>query len=1122
MTTLKLGHHDVIYLQETHINDEEMAQRCRSEWDGTSFWCLGTQHSCGVAILFNKKLDLTVNSTFCHPNGRLIHIDCTIGGQAYSFINIYAHNESKPRNEFLIYVNSLLLNCIGIIILGGDFNCVEDPNLDKTNKARRTRVDSLAELTNLSNDNHLIDPYRYLNPNGKVTTYYSAFGQVGTRIDRFYISKDETTRLVGVSYQQIIGCDHKGVILKLKTRAPSQGKGYWKCNVSVLKDPHFKDDFHALWADLLIKAASHYTPEWWDSCKAAFKNLLLIHSSRLAVNSRSDFNRLTSLLNKYKMEEPSNPLHYQPLISGVEVELAALLDKTNEGAKIRAKALHLESTDKATSFFLRTEAIKGKQKTIYSLKVNNNIINNSAGISEECTNYYKNLLTRQNVDKSAWAQLADNLPSLSPEDSESCEGDITYHECWKAISAMADHKSPGCDGLPAEFYKSFFPIFGDTFVDIVNKNKGLMSLTQRIGFITLLCKDPEHADELGNWRPISLLNVDYKILSKVLVNRLKHVAHSIIGKEQSCGLINRSVFDNLHFLRNVFDYCKERKIPCIALCFDQAKAFDSIDHSYLFFILKTLGFGPSFINWVRLLYNDIYSSVIVNGFIGDLFEVSRSMRQGCGLSPLLYALCIEPLAHRIRSSLLFRGIPTPGHSCPEARITLHADDTTVLARDPPSINFAIEAFHLYGKASGATLNYKKSTACVIAGSPDSSNWPAWLPCSPAVKICGVFFGQNAQVLIEDDLKMKLTKQLNILKGRNLTLIGKVTLLNITLLSKLWYIATCIILTPAFHIWVERLIFNFIWGSKCEKMKRLTLIRPYNEGGLGAVHIKSRCAALYIKHLTHLVENPDKLWASLARYWVAMPLRHYNAEVWSNMAPHAPRPNKFYSEAFQHYARYKELHPPPVATKDIVKHAYGVLIKTTSLPPKVFDTHPPHEKEALWKRLAKLPISPEARNFMWLISHEILPVKVFLKRRTIIKDDVCPMCDQAPETIEHCLLDCTMATPLKTVIFNYFPTLSIFTTSQLLACNFPQLTEEEINIISIVLSEGLFMNWLARNDRVFRKKQITEQAQIRLFLHRLRVRIKADHQRLPTETFKNLWLNKTLKINLENNKLIFQF
>jgi len=194
------------------------------------------------------------------------------------------------------------------------------------------------------------------------------------------------------------------------------------------------------------------------------------------------------------------------------------------------------------------------------------------------------------------------------------------------------------------------------------------------------------------------------------MNKLKPISKSMVSSSQTCGLKGRSIFDNLHFLRNVFHYCEARDLPCIALCFDQAKAFDRVDHRYLLHILEKLGLGPNIIKLITLLYTDIYSSVLINGFLSDLFTVPGCMRQGCGLSPLLYAFCIETLIFRIKSCLLFKGIPMPNSS--EARIAVHADDSTVLASNVKSVELALNYFDIYCKASGAKLNTDKSVAFV--------------------------------------------------------------------------------------------------------------------------------------------------------------------------------------------------------------------------------------------------------------------------------------------------------------------------------------------------------------------------------------------------------------------------
>jgi hypothetical protein len=151
---------------------------------------------------------------------------------------------------------------------------------------------------------------------------------------------------------------------------------------------------------------------------------------------------------------------------------------------------------------------------------------------------------------------------------------------------MVNDKSPGSDGLPAEFYKAFFPEFGHIFVSIANSQyQHELALSQRLGIINLLPKKNGDLHFLTNWRPISLLNVDYKILSKTLVNRLKLIAAKIIGPSQNVVVPNRSIFDALRRLRNVFYYCKERNIPCLALSLDQAKAFDRVEHDYLLYIM---------------------------------------------------------------------------------------------------------------------------------------------------------------------------------------------------------------------------------------------------------------------------------------------------------------------------------------------------------------------------------------------------------------------------------------------------------------------------------------------------------------------------------------------------------
>ena len=121
---------------------------------------------------------------------------------------------------------------------------------------------------------------------------------------------------------------------------------------------------------------------------------------------------------------------------------------------------------------------------------------------------------------------------------------------------------------------SYFHLFGRFFVYMINNcfNNNFLPESFLSGYITLLCKDKNNLENIKNWRPISLLNFDYKIISKVLTNRLKKVMSSIINIDQMCAIPGRSIFDNCHLLRNIIDYAGQKKIETLIVSLDLEKA----------------------------------------------------------------------------------------------------------------------------------------------------------------------------------------------------------------------------------------------------------------------------------------------------------------------------------------------------------------------------------------------------------------------------------------------------------------------------------------------------------------------------------------------------------------------
>ena len=249
---------------------------------------------------------------------------------------------------------------------------------------------------------------------------------------------------------------------------------------------------------------------------------------------------------------------------------------------------------------------------------------------------------------------------LSSAEAALCDGNVTEAECRAALNQMKCNKSPGIDGLPYEFYVHFWLVLGPDLVNVFNDCllSGRLSFSQRTGLITLIYKKGDKLDT-KNWSPISLLCTDYKILTKVLTNRLLSVISSVVGSEQACGVPGRFSSENVHLLKDVVDYANCTNTGAALISLDQEKAFDRVDWAFMLRVLETMNFGASFCSWVKLLYSNIFSCVIVNDYVSGLFPVTCGVRQGYPLSPLLYILVAETIASAIRKDPNIDGFLLP-------------------------------------------------------------------------------------------------------------------------------------------------------------------------------------------------------------------------------------------------------------------------------------------------------------------------------------------------------------------------------------------------------------------------------------------------------------------------------
>ena len=213
---------------------------------------------------------------------------------------------------------------------------------------------------------------------------------------------------------------------------------------------------------------------------------------------------------------------------------------------------------------------------------------------------------------------------MKNELNEQLTKSINKNETKQAIYQMENDKSPGIDGIPVEFYKTFYDTLENDLIQLHNNilfiEKSITNTMQKA--ITLIPKKGD-LNKLKYWRPISLLCTDYKILTKVLANRLKNILPQIISKEQTCSIPSRTIFNNLFLIRDTITLTNEKNSTLYLLQIDQEKAFDKIDRDFLYKTMTKMRFSNTFVQFIKILYQNNISFIANNGFLSTPIRLER-------------------------------------------------------------------------------------------------------------------------------------------------------------------------------------------------------------------------------------------------------------------------------------------------------------------------------------------------------------------------------------------------------------------------------------------------------------------------------------------------------------------
>lgn len=522
-------------------------------------------------------------------------------------------------------------------------------------------------------------------------------------------------------------------------------------------------------------------------------------------------------------------------------KIAELDRSVAEGARIRSRVRWAEKGEASSRFFLRLEKKAGSDNWIPAMRrADGSIASDIDSICSSWVGFYSALFTAETIDFSAQAELLSNLSARLPDDARlHCEGLLSLNEVFTALKGMA-HKSPGSDGLPMEFYLAFWETLGSDLVDVLNSSFeiGFLPSSLKGALISLIFKKGDRLEH-KNWRPISLLNVDYKLCARALAGRLLSVLHHIIAPDQTCGVRGRFIGENVALLRDIVHFTSETNTPAAILSLDQEKAFDRVDWPFLFKVLAHLGFGPSFISWVKLLYTGVRSAVLINGYTSEFFYPSRGVRQGCPLSPLLYVISIEVLAANLRAHPAIVGLRLPGIPNPLPAVSLYADDTSVISVSDVATLAVFHVYNTFERGTGSKLNLGKCEGLWLGSWRNRSDAPvAILWNSIKIKILGVYIGNGN--LNESNWRPRLVpvkRCLNSWHARSLSFSGKAIIINALALSRIWYVASLVSMPPWVHAELNSLVLNFFWSGKRDLVARCVLHHPPDCGGFSVVSIK---------------------------------------------------------------------------------------------------------------------------------------------------------------------------------------------------------------------------------------------------------------------------------------------
>ena len=895
----------ILCLQEIHNSDYDVIQRWASTHGFLYFQNsranFNANYKQGTAFIVNKNLLNIADSNFesfqIIPN-RIQSLSFELNSVKYLFVNVYLPSGFTSRPTQLrtnciasLYEHLSELNPSKFYLLG-DFNLVLSSQ-DCTGPFRMNTEDKIM-LSKLIEDYNLVDIFRFRHPNKTSFTFFCH--NAASRLDRIYVPDEDLQHISDTEMTLVSFSDHsKCPVINIHAHLSAAKRStYWKLNDSLF---NFSSNLVCLKTkfSLLLERKSPHEDivSWWESFKLSIAHYLQFLSAwqNLLLKSKK-----ANLLKQLDSLSSSRDF---PQIMQLRQTLKTLQTNVYAGAVIRSREL-LAPDDEDPSFSsLAVEQKKQKQQIINSISLESGSnTENFSQIRQTFHQYYVRLWNQAVTPSNLSLYLSDVSKINHDSDIFQPSPLITNQEVTTAINSLNKHAAPGSDGLTASLYVSLpalVPILTSVFNNAYLQKK--LSNSQRQAFVKLLPKF-SHPSSVKDWRPISLLNVDYKILATVIANRLKPLLQNYISDEQQCGLPNRHLFNNHLNIKSALQYANDISHPLAVVQIDFKKAFDSISHKFLISLAHHIGLPLSLTTWLENILTSIYSRLLINGQKTGATPITSGIRQGCPLSMLLFILGTEPLTQKINNDPFIRGLKLGKQ---QIKISQYADDVVLFLTDSESIFRVRSILTQFSSHSGLDMNPTKTK--IMSNSPDlistfKSVFPSATLCSTS-KILGINFSfdhrvmkKNWKIMCDNIYRLCIQNTY-----RSVSIFGKVFIINSCILPRVLFLSRIIAPKGKRVNRITSCIFKFLWNnSNVESINRQILYRKPEDGGISFPCIRSKVDAALLWQMVHLMKHPSStdFWIQYAKYNLSSKICTINKNLYSNSMPHRPQPNSTWS------------------------------------------------------------------------------------------------------------------------------------------------------------------------------------------------------------------------------------